>query len=167
MSIFKNCRVPVTVKGGPCQFLKTVNFAKLCEQSFFGDLILTGTTGSIVRVVGKEVKQVIKRGSTDEMKDIEELIAKEAPIQKMEEFEDELMNQSEEEDIAKPPEKLAVAVRVEEGEDNTDVVDMEIDKVVEAAPTIPVVVPSTGEEEAGIPMDPMPSTPEASFIPPF
>ncbi|CAI2355781.1 unnamed protein product [Caenorhabditis sp. 36 PRJEB53466] len=112
MPIFKNCRVPVTVK-----------FAKLCEQSFFGDVILTGTTGSIVRVVGKEVKQVasfivdcfgdtdgiqIKRGPADEMKDIEELIAKEAPIQKMEEFEDESMNQSEEEDIAKPPEKLAV-----------------------------------------------------------
>ncbi|CAI2309582.1 unnamed protein product [Caenorhabditis sp. 36 PRJEB53466] len=130
------------------------------EQSFFGDVILTDTTGSIVRVVDKEVKQVIKRGIADEMKDIEELIAKEAPIQKMEEFEDEPMNQSEEEDIAKPPEMLAVAVRVEEGEDNTDVVDMEIDEVEEAAPTISVVVPSTGEEEADIPMDPTPSTPE-------
>uniref|UniRef100_A0A1I7UJG1 HEAT repeat-containing protein n=1 Tax=Caenorhabditis tropicalis TaxID=1561998 RepID=A0A1I7UJG1_9PELO len=159
------------------------------EELFFGDLILTDSSGCLVRVVGKEITQVIKRNIIPQ-----EVITvpvetapetKEAPIHTMDEFDDEILNEAEE-TISTPPEVMAVIQRIEDEEgnqgddeggeeeekgikelDNTEVVDMDVDEDEEQEKMIVDSV-ATGESsevvvvpmEGDVPMDPAPSVPQ-------
>ncbi|EGT36579.1 hypothetical protein CAEBREN_25055 [Caenorhabditis brenneri] len=121
------------------------------EELYFGDVIITDSAGCLVRMVGKDVKQVIRTASTPLVTpapvETAPPVTKMVPIEKPEEYDEDLLTQQTEAmDITEPPEMTADVVQIipvtttnSEGEDelkdNTDVVDMEIDEDEEVDPS--------------------------------
>lgn len=104
--IAKKCQ-GLTDEQQPVDVEARTNRMREREELFFGDVILTDSKGSVVRMAGKELKQIVRHNIekdllkvfqikpgpvlAKEIQALEEQISREVPIQTFEEFEDEIM----------------------------------------------------------------------------
>ncbi|UMM10689.1 hypothetical protein L5515_000346 [Caenorhabditis briggsae] len=152
------------------------------EQAQFQNVVMHDEKGNLVRCVGKTVIAMIKEVPAPKALisvPVETAPEKEAPLQSMDEFDCEIMNQTET-TITTPPEVRAEVVQISEDQqlqDNTEVVDMEIEEEEEETQTLAVEMEKVQEEkkeveeeqkekkttseEVDVPMDPAPSLPQS------
>ncbi|PIC53714.1 hypothetical protein B9Z55_000033 [Caenorhabditis nigoni] len=157
------------------------------EQAQFQNVVMHDEKGNLVRCVGKTVIAVIKEVPAPKALisvPVETAPEKEAPLQSMDEFDCEIMailqNQTDSSMITTPPEVRAEVVQISEDQvgsemlqDNTEVVDMEIEEEEEETQTEQKVQEEkkeveeeqkekkTTSEEVDVPMDPAPSLPQS------